>query len=323
MAGAVLKIVGVCLVIGACGAKSRPVALSPSAPPPRSRPATSTVVQSPPVVPAGLPQAAATLGPWRLTGRTEVIGPMSDQGLTTVDPPAAPSYLLYRGTWDVNKALKSGGWVHIGDPDSWHGWVVDAFQGPPGSGSKMFRVTSPSGQVTEAIHPLVPGEEVNNSFAAVSPDGQWIVSFEWNTSYRLLVFPTPVLNPFAGSAIHPSPLPIAGAIQLDHPVRDLQGCTFVTGVELLCASSDPASGLWPAPDPLLEINLAHPVRGLPGSATNLASVSDLGPIPGVGTCPGAYEPEGVDFDPATGILRIEVSQPGECGILTQVYAYHR
>lgn len=49
---------------------------------------------------------------------------------------------------------------------------------------------------------------------------------------RLLVYPMPGVAFTDPSA----DLPYAAAIRLDHPVRDVQGCTFVTATRLLCSS---------------------------------------------------------------------------------------
>jgi hypothetical protein len=122
---------------------------------------------------------------------------------------------------------------------------------------------------------------------------------------RLLVFPTPGVNPLAVAA---RPLALAGTLSLEEPVTDLQGCAFQAATILLCSGS---SGL-------LELDLAHPVgAGQPDAAT----VQVLGPVPEAGGCSGTYEPEGLDVDRQLGQLRIAVSQPGICNLLTQVYAY--
>ncbi|HET9075986.1 MAG TPA: hypothetical protein VFN68_03565 [Acidimicrobiales bacterium] len=249
-------------------------------------------------------------------GRTDVFGPGSNQGLATVTGSDGATRTVYTGSLTISAALRAAGWVHVGDPDSWHGWLVEPFQGPDGATAKMFRVTSPQGRITDAVHPLSPGEAANNSFAAVTPDGQWTVSGEWGEEDRLLVFPTPVVN----TATRPgSPLPLSGTIALDRPVRDVQGCAFVSSTRLVCASSDPATDLWPVPDPLLQIDLAGPLSAT--SAGGPARVTLLGPIPLISPCPGTYEPEGVDMDRVTGILSLEVAPPGVCRLVTQVYRY--
>jgi hypothetical protein len=179
----------------------------------------------------------------------------------------------------------------------------------------MFLVTTPSGATFEYVHTLVPGELYNNSFAAVSPDTQWMIAGEWETMSHLQIYPTPLLNhrtPSAGGS-----LPLAGYIELDHKVNDIQGCDFVTPVRLICASDDDTRTLFPVEKPLLEIDLS---RSLHGTSVK-GHVVDLGPIPQESTCSGTFEAEGVDFDPSTGILRVEVIQPGSCILHTTVYEY--
>ena len=52
-----------------------------------------------------------------------------------------------------------------------------------------------------------------------------------------------------------------------------------------------------------------------------AHVVDLGSIPQESTCAGTFEAEGVDFDTSSGILRVEIVQPGSCILKTTVYEY--
>ena len=71
-----------------------------------------------------------------------------------------------------------------------------------------------------------------NAYAAVSPDGQWLVESELAPVTRLLVFPTPLLNPSTpatGGTIN-----VASRVLLNHLVRNLQGCDFVTATRLIC-----------------------------------------------------------------------------------------
>ena len=50
---------------------------------------------------------------------------------------------------------------------------------------------------------------------------------------------------------------------------------------------------------------------------------DLGSIPQSSICSGSFEAEGVDYDTATGILRVEIIQPSVCEVATTVYEYKR
>lgn len=304
-----------------CTARSQPVA--PSArPTPRTTiaadpkaagptPVDTTTQPGPSENLAGVP---ARLGRWVLVGRQEVLGLVADQGLASVRTAGGQVRVVYRGSLAVTPELRAQGWVHVGDPDSWQGWVVDAYQGPAGATSKMFEATSPTGAQTTVVHPLAPGEALNNSFAAISPDGRWTVSGEWGDEDRLLVFPTPGVNP---EAVSGRPLALVGQIDLGHTVRDVQGCAFEDAAELLCSDSDPATDLWGVPDQLLAVRLHAPL----GPGVTAASTSLVGRIPTVSPCSGVYEPEGLDIDRTAHILRIAVNPPPPCGIFTQIYEY--
>ena len=252
---------------------------------------------------------------WTEVGSYDESTLFAGEGVATVFEPRRSTYVLYRGILSVPSNLAAQGWSHIGDPDSLRGYIFDAYQGASSGSSKMFLVTTPSGDSFEYIHTLVPGELYNNSFAAISPDTQWMVGGEWGTMSRLQIYPTPVLNhqtsPDGGS------LQLAGYIGLDHEVNDIQGCDFVTPVRLICASDDDSRTLFSNEKPLLEIDLPSSLHGI--SVTG--HVVDLGSIPQVSSCSGTFEAEGVDFDPSTGILRVEIIQPGACILTTMIYEY--
>ncbi len=262
------------------------------------------------------PLSAAGISGWHEAGSYDESSLTASEGLATVTPPAAPPYLVYRGISSVPAPLAAEGWGHIGDPDSAAGTIVDAFQGPSSGHTKMFLVTSPNGATTQYVHTLVPGEEYNNSFDAISPDSKWMVAGEWDTMHHLQVYPAPGLR----SAISPkADLRLAGEIRLDHAVRYVQGCDFVTATRLICASDDSSGTLFANPKPLLEVTLPHPLDGT--SVTG--RVTDLGSIPQRSTCTGFFEAEGVDYAVATRTLRVEIIQPGSCILHTTVYEYTR
>ena len=226
--------------------------------------------------------------------------------------------LVYRGSASVPKELTAGKtWVHIGDPDA-HGEVlIDCFQGEASARAKLFRATRPDGTTNDYVHPLVRGELYNNSFVAITPDGQWMVSGEWDKMSRLLVFPTPELNPAASDVNN---LPLRGVIQLDHPVRNVQGASFIDATTLVCATDDPGKDLWPASRQLLQVNLARPLDGHDVSGT----VTFLQALPMESICPGTFETEGVDFDRTTGDLRVIVVPPVPCRlVVVDVYRFRR
>jgi len=257
-----------------------------------------------------------------VTGWTEVTHYLESsltagEGVATVNPPGGSSYVLYRGPGSISLADQIAGWSHVGDPDSYQGYIFDAYQsGASSPTSKMFRVTTPSGSVYEYTHALVSGEQYNNSFDALTPDGQWMVAGEWGTMTHLQVYPTPILN--AQTSATGGSLALSGYIQLDHQVNDVQGCDFVTATKLICASDDSSGSIFSNAKPLLEVDLSSSLTG--GDVTG--HVTDLGSIPQANSiCSGTFEAEGVDYDPASGILRVEVVQPSICVVATTVYEY--
>jgi hypothetical protein len=262
----------------------------------------------------GAPSAFASGEPhWARTGTsyTDTLG--GGQGLAS----RADGSLLYRGLLDIPLDLRIKGWNHVGDPDIARGYVFDAYQGADTATSKMYAVTTPSGQRYEYTHRLDPGEKVNNSFATVSPDGQWLVSGEWGDQSRLQVFPAPLLNP--STPARGGDLPEAGQITLDKPARDIQGCDFVTETRLVCASDDASGTLFPEIRPLLQVDLPHRLGGQPVTG----SVKSLFALPQTSICSGTFEAEGVDYDTKTGTLRAEVIPPGVCAAATTVYSYRQ
>ncbi|WP_406349104.1 hypothetical protein OHA44_35270 [Streptomyces sp. NBC_00144] len=254
---------------------------------------------------AFLPSAtAASPSGWTESGTSYTGSLTGGEGVAS----RADGSLLFRGLASVPLDLRAKGWNHVGDPDIADGDVFDAYQGGDDATSKMYAVTTPDGKRYEYVHRLDPGEKLNNSFTAVSPDSQWMVSGEWGDQDRLQVFPAPLLNPATpptGGA-----LPQAGQISLDRAVSDIQGCDFVSDTRLVCVSDDEAKDL-------LQVDLPH---ALDGSAVT-GRVTTLLQLPRRSICSGTFESEGVDYDPKTSTLRAEVVQPGACMVSTTVYSY--
>ncbi|MGD1222567.1 hypothetical protein AB9Q10_29575 [Streptomyces krungchingensis] len=269
--------------------------------------ATAVVVSVATTAPA---QAADT---WTETGSDRADPLTESQGLTSVEVPAgSPNH--YTGIGTIPIGVSSRGWNHVGDPDaSYNGYYVEPYQSDSGS-AKMFRVQAPGGAWSEYVHALSPGEALNNSFVTISPGGSWMVSGEWGTMNRLLVFPTPGVN----SGTSPSAnLPQASTINLDHAVRDVQGCDFVTATRLLCSSDDPAGTLFGITKPLLQIDLSGEPNG---TADVSGHVTALRQLPLRSACSGTFEAEGIDYDRRTGTLRVIVVSPGFC-VLTDSKTY--
>ncbi|MET9036813.1 hypothetical protein [Streptomyces mirabilis] len=256
---------------------------------------------------------AAAADTWTEVGSDRADPLTESQGLTSVEVPAgSPNH--YTGIGTIPIGVSSRGWNHVGDPDaSYNGYYVEPYQADSGS-AKMFRVQAPGGAWSEYVHALSPGEALNNSFDTISPDGQWMVSGEWGTMTRLLVFPTPGVNPSTSPSAN---LPQASTINLDHAVRDVQGCDFVTATQLLCSSDDPAGTLFGITKPLLQIDLSAAPNG---SGDVTGHVTALRQLPLRSSCSGTFEVEGIDYDRRTGTLRVIVVSPGFC-VLTDSKTY--
>jgi hypothetical protein len=224
------------------------------------------------------------------------------QGLATVVRPDGTT-IRYTGIGTIPADVSARGWNHVGDPGSTLGYYVEPYQRDD-RGGKLYRVQAPDGTWTEYTHALESWEADNNSFAAVSPDGRWLVTGEYGTMDRLLVLPMPgvaATNPAAN-------LPYAFAVRLDHQVRDVQGCDFASPTRLLCSSDDPDGSLFGTTKPLLQVDLAS----APGGSDVSGHVTLLGQLPLQSACSGEFEAEGIDYDERDGTLRVVVMSPGIC-----------
>jgi len=266
---------------------------------------------------ATAPLSRTGIAHWRAVGHYSESTVFAGEGVATVTRPGTRGHELYRGVGSVPKKLAAEGWTHIGDPDSAKGDIVDAYQGSSTGRTKMFLVTRPDGTTLQYVHRLVRGELYNNSFDALAPGAQWMVAGEWNTMSHLQIYPTPLLN--HRTSPHGGSLSLVGEIRLDHQVNDIQGCDFTSRTVLVCASDDDRRTLFSNEKPLLEVVLPHPLTG----HQEKGHVLDLGSIPQRSTCTGTFEAEGVDYDNATGVLRVEIIQPGSCLLRTTIYEYKR
>ncbi|WP_171117199.1 MULTISPECIES: hypothetical protein [unclassified Streptomyces] len=257
--------------------------------------------------------SATAADTWAEVGSDRADPLTESQGLTSVEVPAG-SPNRYTGVGTIPSSVSSRGWNHVGDPDaSYDGHYIEPYQRDSGS-TKMFRVQSPGGTWSEYVHTLGAGEALNNSWVAISPDGQWMLAGEYGTMNRLLVFPTPGANPSTSPSAN---LPQVATVHLDHAVRDVQGCDFTGPTTLLCSSDDPAGTLFGIAKPLLQVDLSAP----PNGASDVSGhVTALRQLPLRSGCSGTYEAEGIDYDRRTGTLRVIVLSPGFC-ILTDSKTY--
>ncbi|MGH8961943.1 MAG: hypothetical protein ACRDWT_12280 [Jatrophihabitantaceae bacterium] len=260
---------------------------------------------------AGVP-SGITAGPWTLRSSQTMDNDNADQGVATVSEPNGTSKIVTRGGASVSPRLRRQGWVHIGDPDSYRGYLLDAYQGRAGANAKLFVLTAPDGRQRYYVHPLARGESYNNSFAAIAPGGRWFVSGEWGTVRRLLLFRLPG---FDAPAALSRDLQLSGAITLTRPMRDVQGCAFNAPTAMVCATDDPGTDLYGVPRQLLAVRLARPPR----AGTVDASVSLLGAVPQLSSCLGPSETEGLDIHGS----RLLVAAVSSCRNSTTLYSYYR
>ncbi|MER5194047.1 hypothetical protein ACWD3J_11985 [Streptomyces sp. NPDC002755] len=263
------------------------------------------------VLSAAPPAAAADT--WTEVGSDRADPLTESQGLTSVEVPAG-SGNRYTGIGTIPFSVSTRGWNHVGDPDaSYDGYYVEPYQSDSNN-AKMYRVQAPGGAWSEYVHALGSGEALNNSWAAITPNSQWMLSGEWGTMTRFLVFPTPGAN----SATSPSAnLPQVSTVRLDHAVRDVQGCDFTGPTTLLCASDDPAGTLFGITKPLLQIDLSAEPNG---TSDVTGHVTALRQLPLRSSCSGTFEAEGIDYDRRSGTLRVIVVSPGFC-VLTDSKTY--
>lgn len=281
----------------------------------RCRPALTALIAAATATVLALTAAppATAADTWTEAGSDRADPLTESQGLTSVEVPAG-SPNRYTGIGTIPFGVSTRGWNHVGDPDaSYDGHYVEPYQRDSG-GAKMFRLKAPDGTWSEYVHALGSGEALNNSWVAISPDGQWMLSGEWGTMTRLLVFPTPGVNPATSPSAN---LPQVATVRLDHAVRDVQGCDFVTATRLLCSSDDPEGSLFGLTKPLLQIDLTAPPNG---TTDVTGQVTALRQLPLRSGCSGSFEAEGIDYDRRTGTLRVIVVSPGFC-VLTDSKTY--
>lgn len=253
-----------------------------------------------------------TAGPWVLDGWRSLPAGGANQGVATVATPGHAERAVLRGDASVPGQLRDQGWWHIGDPGSARGFLLDAYQAHSDKGAKLFVLTAANGRRTQWVHRLVPGEMINNSFAAITPSGHWFVSGEWGKMNRLLVFPLPVGNRQVRAG---HDLPLATTIRLTRPVRNVQGCSFASPTRLVCSTNDLTDDLFRTPQQLLSISLAHPVDGRPQTGRP----RQIGQVPQLAGC-GMAETEGIDVH--HGRLLLVVRQSWTCGGRVTVFSYH-
>ncbi|MCC7078477.1 MAG: hypothetical protein IT198_15245 [Acidimicrobiia bacterium] len=213
----------------------------------------------------------------------------------------------FRRTFAIPFPLLVEGYLHIGDVDAHGGKAYLPYEKSSGPPQIAFGVVDmASGRIDGwSVHELDAGETGHNSWVAVSPDGAWLTSGEWDDMTRIRVFSV--------AAIGAPSVDVAAWIQLDAPVTRVQGCDFHTAVQLVCLDDA-------ATRQLIQIDLERPLDGadVAGHPTWLGETPVDHAVPWLANvCSAPTESEGVDVRDAT--LRFLTIDP--CILWTHEYAY--
>lgn len=252
------------------------------------------------VSPAAVAPVAAAHSPWKLLSVTDESTLAYNEGLAT----DSAGRLTGRGYTSIRPDLAAQGWTHIGDHDIDRGYTYDAYENLDVD-RKLYTITSPRGTVQRYYHPLTPDEMANNSFVTVDPTGTVLVSGEWETEQRLLVFDNP------NGRRSGSTLPLAGEITLSEPLTEVQSCDFKTSTVLLCAVDKPVNAVY-------SVTLDHPLTQSRSAHGTVAKQFD---VPRMSACRGSYELEGIDYDRSRRLLSVAAIDPSPCLLNTKVFRY--
>lgn len=205
---------------------------------------------------------------------------------------------------------------HLGDIDAFDGLIYGGLEDnsePYGDRYHRAMVAYDAESLAPTSYAVDPGApdvagDGDNAWVAVSPDGAWVVSSEWDPQDSLIVFGREAV--LAGGEIAE-----VARIPLDAPLARIQGCDFDGPRTLLCASDDGATGklVW-------SIVLSSPLAGGTDPADLTGHVAPLFPtlIP-KNVCGVEAEVEGIDVSGDE--LRVMVI--GTCLVDTHVDVYVR
>lgn len=192
----------------------------------------------------------------------------------------------------VPSALAPQKFDHLGDIDAQGGVIYGGLEDnsdPYGDRYHRALVAYDAETLAATAYAVDPGApdapgDGDAPWIAISPDGTWIVTSEWDPQDSLIVFARAAL--LAGGEIHE-----VARIPLDSTLARIQGCDFDGPRTLVCASDDAASGklVWS-----IVLSKALDSRADPAELT--AQVAPLFPtlIP-TNVCGAEAEVEGVDL----------------------------
>lgn len=277
------------------------------------------------LVAGAAPARAATppdLGPWRFESHTVGFFTRS-QGIAT-DPElpgitlyswqlglewAGPSGHSFRNLVGIPLQLLFAGYLHIGDIDTHGAKAYVPYENSAKGTEKAYgAVDVASGRILGwSVHQLDPGEAYNNSWTAVSPDGQWLVSGEWENITSFLVFRV--------ADVGKASIDVVSRIVLDAPLTLVQGCDFDGPLRLVCQDDT-------AERRLLQVDLDRALDGADVAArtTVLGTTPVDLAIPWLAPmCKNHTEAEGVDVSADGSTLRFLTVDP--CLLWSHEYRY--
>ena len=216
----------------------------------------------------------------------------------------------------IPSALAPQKFDHLGDIDAFDGLIYGGLEDnsePYGDRYHRAMVAYDAETLAATAYAVDPGApdvagDGDNAWVAVTPDGTWVVSSEWDPQDSLIVFARDAV--VAGGEIAE-----VARIPLDAPLERIQGCDVDGPRTLVCASDDAATGklVW-------SIVLSRPLDARADPAELTGHVAPLFPtlIP-KNVCGVEAEVEGIDVSGDE--LRVMVI--GTCLVDTHLDLYVR
>lgn len=271
---------------------------------------------------------------WRLAADTPTTPAFHSQGLATL-PALGPDQFAFTSRFTLDRAVgEDGGTIEAGAfafPQSLLDLGFDHLGDPDAHGARIYGGLEDNAEPTvdryhraliaydaETLAPegwsVDPGAadaqgDGDAPWVALSPDGAWLVSGEWDPQDDLMVF--------RASEVGAAPeIEAVARIPLDRTIARVQGCDFDGPRVLLCASDDGEAG-----KPVYAIVLS---RGLTADAdlgAIEATVETLFPTPLPEPLCGLAEPEVEGVDVEGDLFRVLVI--GTCLVDSHVYRFER
>ncbi len=218
------------------------------------------------------------------------------------------------------KALASQHFDHLGDIDAWNGAIYGGLEDNSEPHGAIYHraliaydatTLAPLGFAVDPGSPDAPGDG-DAPWVAVSPDGAWVATAEWDPQRAVLLFHRDeVVADASGNA----QIEAAARVPLDSTLARVQGCDFDGPTTLVCSSDDATTGRL-----VYAIVFSDAVDGHVDLTHLTAHVEPLFPTgKPANLCGADEEVEGIDVSGDE--LRVMVI--GTCKLDTHLYLYTR